>query len=148
MNEKERQEKGKVTTVVEDVLMIGTGNYDSVTKKQCMTKLETLVNVNNNANKTQPELVNAEDDTINMPLEPPFVNANDGANKKQVFTIASRNVNKQTGTVVENIVYRNLYKKINSHYLLPDVIRKFETKDKGLKYNKTCLDHQIDDRRN
>ena len=63
MNEKEHEETGKVTTVVEDVLVIGIGNYNSVTKNQFITILETLINVKDNAKRSQPKpLVNAEDD--------------------------------------------------------------------------------------
>ena len=52
VNEKEREETVKVTTAVEDVLVIGIGNYNSVTTKQCITKLETLINVKDIAKQT------------------------------------------------------------------------------------------------
>ena len=52
VNEKEQKETGKVTTVMEEVLVVGIGNYDSVTKKQCITKLETSINVKDNAKQT------------------------------------------------------------------------------------------------
>ena len=108
-NEIERQETGKVTTVAEDVLVIGIGNCDYLTKNQCITKLETSINVKDNVNKTQPNpLVNVEDDANNTPFEPPLVDANDDDNKKRVFTIALRNKSKISGIVVENGVYRNL----------------------------------------
>ena len=55
--------------------------------------------------------------------------------------------NKITGTVVENGVYRNLYKNFDSPYLLPDVIRKFKAKDKELKFDKIYFDDLIDERR-
>ena len=52
-----------------------------------------------------------------------------------------------TGTVVENDVYRNLYKKFGSLYLLPVVIRKSKTKDKERTFDKIYFDHLINDRR-
>ena len=64
-----------------------------------------------------------------------------------MFTIALRKANKKTGTVVENSVYRNLYKKFDSPYILPDVIRKFKTKDEEQKFDKIYVDHLIDNRR-
>ena len=76
-----------------------------------------------------------------------MVDANDDANKKKGFAIALRNANKITGTVVENGVYKNLYKKFDSPYLLPDVIRKFKTKDKEIKFDKIYFYHLIDSRR-
>ena len=83
MNEIDREETGKGTIAVEDVLVIGIGNYDYVTKKQFITKLETWINVKDNAKQTQLKpFVNAEDDNNNTPLEPTLVNANDDANKK------------------------------------------------------------------
>ena len=109
VNEKEHKETEKVTTVMEDVLVIGISNHNSDTKKQCITKLETLINVKNNAKQMQSKpLVNAEDDAINTTLEPTLVGANDDAIKKLVFTMASRNVSEIKRTVVENRGYRNL----------------------------------------
>ena len=92
-------------------------------------------------------MVNAEGDTSNTSLEPTLVDANDDANKKRVFTIAKRNASKISGTVVENGAYKNIYKKFDPPYLLPDVIRKFKTKDKELKFDKIYFDHLINDRR-
>ena len=148
MNEKIREEKRKVTTVVEGVLVIGIGNCDSVTKKQCITELETLINVKDNTKQTQPNHWSMQKMTpttrhwnqhwlIQMMM----------STKKQVFTIASRNASKISGTVVENDVYRNLYKKFDSPHLLPRIIRKFKTKDKKLKFDKIYFDHLRNDRR-
>ena len=84
VNGKECQKTGEVPTVLEDVLVIGTGNYNYVTKKQCTRNCKKLINVKDDANKTQPKpLVNAEDDANNTPLEPPLVDANDDANKNK-----------------------------------------------------------------
>ena len=102
MNEKEHQKTREVPTVLEDVPVIGIGNYHSVPKKQCITKLETSINVKGDTNKMQTNplvnaegdanntpyesslvdpLVNGEDDANNVPLESPLVNANDVTNK-------------------------------------------------------------------
>ena len=74
-------------------------------------------------------MVNAEEDASNTPLESPLVDVYDDANKKGVFTIALRNINKRTGPVAEIGAYRNLQWKFDFPYLIPDVIRKFKTKD-------------------
>ena len=84
MDKIECQATGEVTTVVEDVLVIGVGNYDSVTKKECITQLEILINVKDGTNKTQSKpSVNAEDDANNMRLDP-LVNPKDDANNTQL----------------------------------------------------------------
>ena len=40
-----------------------------------------------------------------------------------------------------------MYKKFDSPYLLPHVVRKFKTKGKELKFDKIYFDHLCDDRR-
>ena len=54
VNEKERQKRGEVPKIVEDALVIGIGNYESVTKKQCIKKLESLSNLKDKAKKRNP----------------------------------------------------------------------------------------------
>ena len=46
---------GEVTTVTEYVLVTVIGNCNSVTKKEYITQLETLIRVKEDGNKIQPE---------------------------------------------------------------------------------------------
>ena len=115
MNGKESEETGKVTTVMEDVLMIGIGNCNSVTKKQCITKLVTLINVKDNAKQTKRKpLVNAEEVANNTPLEPTLVNANDDANKKE----SSPSLRK-TQVKYQELLLKTVYTEICTRNLIP-----------------------------
>ena len=115
MNEKEHEETGKVCTVVGDVLVIGIGNYDSVTKKQCITELETLINVRDNTKQTLPKpLVNAEYGTNNMPLEPTLVDANDDANKNECSPLL-----RELQVKYQELLLKTVYTKTCTRKLIP-----------------------------
>ena len=53
MDKKERGATGEDTKVVEYVLVIEVGNYNSVTKRICITQLETLIDTKEATNKNE-----------------------------------------------------------------------------------------------
>ena len=115
------EETGEDTIFVEYMLVVGVSNYNSVRKKKCITQMEKLIK-----QKMTPT--------------------------KNKCSASLQSTTNNTGTVTttnaENGNDRNRYKKVDSPYLLGDIIRKLKAKGKGLKFDKVYSDHHSDDRRN